>query len=237
MSNKEDLDNNKTDLLVSISKSTLGIIPVAGPFISELVGNIVPNQRIDRLTKYSKELNKRIESIECEKLESIKNNEYFIDLIEEGFYQASRALSNERREYIVSIIIKGINDEDIEFQESKLLMKVLEELNDIEIIWLRYYIDIRQNSDSVFRDTHKIILALIPAIMGSDKNTLQKSALQESYKIHLERLGLIRGRVIINRTTKIPKFDLYSGKPKISYTKTTRLGEMLLEQIGLIEGK
>lgn len=235
MINKENLDNNKTDLFVSISKSVLGITPAAGPFLSELVGNIVPNQRIDRLSKYVKILNKRIDSIESEKLECIKNDEHFIDLIEEGFYQASRALSNERRVYIVSIIINGINDEKIEFQESKLLMKILEELNDLEIIWLRYYIDPIMNSDSAFRDTHKKILAPIPAYIGSDKETLQKSALQNSYKTHLERLGLISGRIRIDKTTKVPEFNLHSGKPKISVTETTRLGKMLLEQIGLIE--
>ena len=35
-----------------------------------------------------------------------------MDLIEEGFVQASRSLSNERREYIANVVANGISDEE-----------------------------------------------------------------------------------------------------------------------------
>ena len=54
MTNEEELENNKTDLIISFSKSIVGVVPIAGPLLSELVGQVIPNQRIDRLTKYIK---------------------------------------------------------------------------------------------------------------------------------------------------------------------------------------
>ena len=91
---KDQLDNNKTDLLVSAAKSAVGVVPIAGSLLSELVGNLIPNQRIDRLSKYVKELDDRISKIPTEKINSLLNNDDFIDLIEEGFVQASRAITD-----------------------------------------------------------------------------------------------------------------------------------------------
>ena len=50
------LERNKTDLLTSAAKSVLGALPYGGPLLSELIGNLIPDQRIDRLAKYIIEL-------------------------------------------------------------------------------------------------------------------------------------------------------------------------------------
>ncbi len=62
-----------------------------------------------------------------------------IDLIEEGFVQASRSLSNERREYIANVVANGISDEEKNYADSKYILKLLGELNDQEVIWLRFF--------------------------------------------------------------------------------------------------
>lgn len=228
------LKNNRTDLLTSVAKSVGGTIPFAGPFVSELIGAIIPNQRIDRISKYLIELDKKINQLPTELLEQIKNNENFIDLVEEGFYQASRALSDERKKYIASIIYKSLTDEIIKIENSKFLMKLLAELNDVEIIWLRYYHDLSNNEDEVFYNKHKNILDRTIAVIGDNKETKQKEVLQNNYIKHLERLGLIKNNLRIDSKTKMPVFDRY-GQPIVKHSETTYLGDMLLEQIGLIE--
>ena len=50
--------------------------------------------------------------IDSNLLENAKQNELIMDLIEEGFVQASRSLSNERREYIANVVANGISDEE-----------------------------------------------------------------------------------------------------------------------------
>lgn len=235
MTTKDNLENNKNDLIVSAAKSVLGIVPIAGSLLSELVGNIIPNQRIDRLTKYVKELDEKLSKIPIEKLTPLLYNEDFVDLIEEGFVQASRAISEERRKYITSIVTSGITDKAIQFHESKYLLKTLQELNDIEIIWLRYYLVPTMDGDKEFRNKHKNILENIKTYIGVDSETLSKSAIQKSYKEHLERLELISHKIRFDRTKGVPEYDIFSGKPKTSYTEITTLGRLLLKQIGLIE--
>jgi len=234
MTKSKSLQVNKTDLIASIAKSTVGVVPFAGTLLSELVGTIIPNQRIDRLTKYVQELDNRLSKIQSEKINNLISNEEFVDLIEEGFVQASRAISDERRSYIVSIVTNGITNELISLNESKYLLKILEELNDIEIIWLRFYLDSIKGGDEEYREKHKNILTPVISYLGSDKETINKASIQKSYKEHLERLQLIKSKINFDVKTGLPVFDKSTGKPITSYTMITNLGELLLEQIGIL---
>ena len=233
MSRKKDLEANKTDFLTSAAKSTVGIIPGAGPFLSELIGMIIPNQRVDRLSKYVIELDNKLKKIQTEIKTGLRKNEDFIDLIEEVFIQASRARTDERRKYIASIIANGISDKQINFEESKYQLKILQELNDVEIIWLRSYLVPTTGGDKEFRNKHQKILAPVRPRLEDDQQTINKAAFQESYKEHLERLELISRDHRIDRKTGIPEFSKLTGKPLRSSTKITVLGKLLLDQIGI----
>jgi len=235
MTKKDNLDENKSDLIALVGKSIVGAVPFAGSLLSEIVGAIIPNQRVDRLIKYLRELENKISEIPTELIERLKTDDLFIDLVEEGFVQASRAITDERRAYIASIVAKGVTDETIELEDSKFLMKILQELNDVEIIWLRFYKVPTINGDKEFRKKHENVLNLARVFIGADKETLNKAALQDSYKKHLERLGLIKNHVRTDSKTNLPEFDRISGQPKVSYSKITQIGNMLLEQIGINE--
>lgn len=205
-----ELENNRTDLITSISKSVLGIIPILGSGLSELIGVLIPNQRIDRLTKYIKELEKKLDNLSSEKLKEFLKNEECIDLFEESFIQASRTLSDERRSQIASMVKNGLDETLIEYSTSKYMLKLLQELNDQEIIWLRYYLVQSPTDDKEFREKHKNILQQPEPFIGGEISLWEKKALTESFQNHLERLDLIRSK------------------------KITTLGKMLLTQIGLI---
>ena len=71
------------------------------------------------------------------------------------------------------------------------------------------------------------------ALSGAPESELDKASLQASYKEHLERLGLVRLRIKVDRKTGMPEFDKLSGKPRISRTDITHLGRMLLKEIGM----
>ncbi|MBD0825393.1 hypothetical protein ICJ85_15350 [Aestuariibaculum marinum] len=223
---------NKADIITSITKSVAGAVPFAGSLLSEIIENTIPNQRFDRLIKYVKELDERISRIPTDKFENLSTNPRSIDLIEESFYQASRALSSDRRSYIINIVINGISDDGLKQENAKVLLKILQELNDIEIIWLRYYLDPTVNGDKEFRKKHENVLKSIYPYIGADKETLNQSAIQKNYRTHLERLGLIVNKLEINRKTGQPEFERTTGLPKVRYTRITTLGEMLLENIG-----
>jgi len=231
----DDLEQDKTDALVATTKSVLGAVPFAGPLLSELVGKLIPNQRVDRLTKYVKELEARLSRIDREKIDNALSSEDGIDLFEEGFVQASRSLTDERRKYVANVVANGVDDETIEYSESKYLLKLLQELNEQEIIWLRFFMVPTIGGDEEFRKKHRNILDPVGAHLGSDERTIEKASLQDSYKEHLERIGLIRPHYRMNRNTGMPEFDKFSGKPSVSYRDLTPIGKMILKQIGFTE--
>lgn len=107
----------------------------------------------------------------------------------------------------------------------------MSELNDEEIIWLRFYLHPAIGGDEDFRNKHSKTLTLARSYMGASEEELNKSAIQDSYKEHLERLGLIYTKIDIDRKANMPNYDKFSGKPKGS-KYITRLGKMLLKEIG-----
>lgn len=197
------------------------------------MGNVIPNQRIERLTKYVRVLEKKIEDLEKEQLVEKLKNEECVDFLEESFVHASRAITQERIEYIANVVRNGLDEKLIEYTESKYLLKLLQELNEQEIIWLRFYLIPTIGGDTEFREKHKNILDSIQPHLGSDQDTIDKAAFQKNYKNHLERLGLISSNYQIDRNTKQPIYDKFTGKPKTAYSRTTTLGNLLLKQIGL----
>nr|WP_272907194.1 hypothetical protein [Pseudohongiella sp. O18] len=222
-------------MIAAAGKSIAGAIPVAGPLLSELIDYLIPDQRIDRLARYISELESKLSHISEEIVRETLKSEENISLAEDGFIHASRAISKERTSYIASIVANGLSDAEIEAHRQKYLLNLLSEINDEEIIWLRMYLHPEISGDHEFREKHKVILAPASASMDASEKELDKYALQESYKDHLERLGLVRPNIRVDRTTKIPEFDSRTGKPKKSSTDITHLGRMLLREIGLVD--
>jgi len=141
--------------------------------------------------------------------------------------------SEERREYIASLIANSLSREEIEFQESKHLLRILGEINDIEVIWLRFYLDPMRGGDEDFRNKHNGILSPVSASMGMPQSAHDKNALQKSYKDHLAQLGLLRKHYKVDRLSKLPEYD-YNGAMKVQRHSITTLGRLLIKEIGLL---
>jgi len=229
-----DLESNGNDIKASLAKSVLGAVPLVGPFLSEVVGTVIPNQRVDRLGKFIQEVDKRLSRFEESYLNELIQDDECVDLIEESFFSASRGVSDERREYIASMLENGLSEDRIGFAESKHLLKILNELNDIEILWLRFFHRPTIGGDEEFRKKHEDVFKHVVVYVGADEETIRKGALQESYKEHIERLGLVKAHVNFDRTSGLPEYDKFTGKPKVNYRDTSTLGNTLLEYIGLI---
>ncbi len=223
------------DYVTSAAKSILGVVPFAGSLLTELAGTLIPNQRIDRLTKFAEALEVKLLKMEEEYVCGQLGDEYFTDLLEEGLRQAARSVSDERREYIASVIANSLSSEDIEYIESNHLLKILGEVNDLEIIWLRSYLVRTMGGDGDYREKHQDVLKPIAAVMGSEQGVLDKKALQDSYKEHLSRLGLLKPSYRIDSKTRLPEYDS-SGRMKVSGYELTSLGRLLLRHTGITAG-
>ena len=166
--------------------------PHRRPIPLEVAGVIIPNQRTDRLAKFAQQLAERLGDVEEDLLKSQLTDENFTELVEESIRQASRSTSDERRDYIASMLANGINREDVDYIETKHLLKVLGEINDIEVVWLcAYYEWSWGGRDSEFLQTHAETLTPVSATSSSTPQELDKAAMQDSYMLHMERLGLL----------------------------------------------
>jgi len=225
------LQPNKTDLMVAISKGVLGTIPVVGPLVAEVVGTLIPNQRLDRIQRFLEKLEERVKELDWERVEKEFRKPEFIDLLEDGFYQAARALSEERLEYIANLIARGISKEDAEYIRFKKMLSVLSSLNDIEVLFLIMYGRL-EIGDRTFLDQHEDVLSPSVATFGSSEEEQEAAFIQESYKARLVELGLLRPRFTRTRKGELPEFDDKTGMLKASGYELTPLGRMLLKYIG-----
>lgn len=228
---KNNLDIKRNDLIASGLKSTLGAIPYLGPFISEIVGSVIPNQRIDRIASLLKALEAKIDPEEKAKVDARILEEKSVDLMEDGFLQAARALSEERIDYIASLLKNSLTDEDLEQIAYKKLLSILSELNDAEVLLLKFHT--RQTTwgwVEKFRSKHPGVLS-DPMYLRTSQKEVEKHAICEAYTINLSRLGLIKS--MFNRPWKdeLPELDEQTGMMKSSGYYITDLGRLLLRSI------
>src|SRR5204862_134904 len=92
-----ELEIKSVDIAVSAMNSAVGALPIIGSFMIELVGITIPNQRFDRLIKFSTQLEAKLGKLDNSILKLALHNENFTDLMEESLKQAIRSLSDERR--------------------------------------------------------------------------------------------------------------------------------------------
>src|SRR5436309_9927194 len=108
-----------SDYVASAVRALLGAAPFVGSLLTELAGVIIPNQRIDRVVKFAQVLEGKLSHLEQNLVRSQVTNEHFSDLMEEGLRQAAQSLTDERREYIASLIGTSLSSEQVAYIESK----------------------------------------------------------------------------------------------------------------------
>jgi hypothetical protein len=226
---------SKTDLTVSGIKGVLGTIPIVGPLLAEVVGVFIPNQRVDRIAKFAHELGERLKELDQHVLGARLASPGYVDLLEDGFWQAARAVTEERIKHIASVVSNGLSGEEKDLIQVKKLLWLLAELNDAEVIVLRSHL-FGQNQDPEFSRRHAAVLYAPAATVGMPaevlNEALDKGALVESFRQHLQRLGLVRPVFIVHHD-EIPEFDRETGMIRAIYHDITHLGKMLLRYIDL----
>ena len=228
--------NNKTDIAVSISKGIAGALPFIGPMIAEVIGTLIPSQRIDRLEAFLKVLDEKVEHLGRDRVREAFADPQFVDLLEDGMYQAARALSHERLEYIASLLKNSITDEELEHLEAKKLLSLLGEMNDAEVVILRAYAFHHElDPDPEFRKRHENVLQIRATHADSTRREMDEETIYNSFRNGLVNMGLIQPRYKRPRKGELPEFDDKTGRIKAQGYDITRSGRLLLRQIDMIE--
>ena len=226
------MNTKKTDIATIIGKGALGAIPFFGPLMAEVLGAIVPNQRIERIESFLKLLESKISEEDKEKIQKKIAYPGFVDLVEDSLIQVSRALSEKRKEYISALLKNGLTDDELEHIEYKRLLFILGELNDIEVLILKSHTMHGVGSDyREFLETHKNALTPPRAHPGSPQELIDKDAIHQSYRSHLVNLGLLQARFKTPKRGELPEFDDKTGMLKRQSYNSTELGRLLLRSI------
>ncbi|HAI29617.1 MULTISPECIES: hypothetical protein [unclassified Thalassospira] len=137
---KEDqhptLGDTQRSKVLRVGASVLGTVPVIGPPIQTVLTELIPNVRADRIEAYIRYLQDQIDEL---KLKLALEKPEGLDLFEEGIWQSARAISDDRKKYIAELVAKGLQETGLEQQETRHFMRILEQLDDRQIILLAEY--------------------------------------------------------------------------------------------------
>jgi hypothetical protein len=226
------MNTQRSDIVAMLGKGIIGTVPFIGPLAAEIIGAVIPNQRIDRIESLLRLLEAKIGDEYKEKVKEQISKSESVDLIEDAFIQASRALSEERKEYIASLLKNSLTDEALRQIEYKRLLLVLGEINDLEVLFLKSY-SLRQGDSAycAFWEKHEKVLTPPTAHLGSSQEEIDRYTVYKSHKDHLVRLGLLNSRYSKPRNGEIPEFDEKTGMIKSNGFEITSLGRLLLRSI------
>lgn len=224
-----DFGDNANDKTVAVLKSVAGLVPWAGTALGEIISQIIPNQRIERLEKYLQHLALQLNQMQIpnvqDKIKSAEN----VDFFEDGAYLAARALSDERMKYIANCVANGIAKDQLDKTREKRVLRLLQDLDDEEILLLNGYCGQTKEAKNVFTE-----LRPEPTCIGSSTEVISEETLFEKGIANLEKLGLIETHYPFAKKGEPLKFDSF-GKIQKGQKKITWLGRILLKNIGLIE--
>jgi hypothetical protein len=223
-------ESAQSEIANAFLRSLASYVPSIGPFLAQVIGVVIPNQKMDRLVAFAKVLGDRIKYLEDDIVKLRMETPEFTDLLEDGLVQASRALTDERRQYIAALLTTCITSEALAHLEEKKLLWLLGELNDAEVLTLKFF-SLSLGEKQGFATLHKELFAPLDVSFGAPELNVDKGALRNSYRNRLLELGLLEPAYKKPETGKVPEFDVKTGRLKATDLRVTRLGKLLLRYV------
>lgn len=223
----DDLDENGMDALAATGRALSGLVPMFGGVVGELLTKFVPNQRTERIVRYVRGLEARLEKLEADADEILSDPEN-VDLVEEGGFQAARATTDRRIDAIVTIVANGLTAEDADVVRRKRLVRLLRQIDDDELVLLNAYGQSYGGDGSVWNTVQRPD----PAHLGSSISQIDAEKLYDAGREHLLRLGLLKKNYRKPPRGQSPAFDAQKGDYEHS-VEVSYLGRLLLRHLGM----
>jgi hypothetical protein len=216
---KPNLDTNATDVAAAAARAIAGACPFIGGVVAEAVNQVIPNQKLERAVEFLRYLDARVAELEenlsraAERLQSAHG----LDLFEEGVIQATRALTEERREQIANLLARSLTQKALKYSESKKLLNLLRELTDPELLFLVFYAEplhMQSNYHRELTQKHPEILRPASRTVGIPQDEIDRGALRDSYLNTLVRMGLLQQNAAQHSLSPLGRLLLsYIGPP------------------------
>ena len=225
----DDLETNTKDRLVAAARGALSAVPFAGGLLGELITEIIPGQRQDRIVAYIRQLETRISAMEAGVASAALAHPEKIDLIERGGLQAARTTSPERISRIVEIVARGLESSEADIIRRKRIINLLGEIDDDEAAILTAYGRSYAGGD---RDAfHEINRPDTPSF-SAGRELIEQNKLYDLGVDHLLRLNLLERQFRSPKKGDMPEFDTKTGGLK-GTVQISYLGRMLLREMGI----
>lgn len=223
----DELDEDDQDALAATGRALAGLVPMFGGVVGELITKVVPAQRTDRVVRYVRDLNARLNAIETDIAALLAEPEN-VDLIEEGGFQAARATTPERIDMIATLVANGLGAEDSDLVRRKRLARLLGQLDDDEIVLLNAYGQSYGGGHGAWDTVNRPD----PAHIGSDRSQIDAEKLFDAGREHLLRLGLLHKNYRNPPRGQAPVFDTRKGDYEHS-VEVSYLGRLLLRHLNM----
>jgi hypothetical protein len=214
------LGNTMADRTAALARSLAGSAPIAGPFLAELITAIIPNQRLDRVEAFLFLLAAELDRLGASPKATLEAS---IPLVEEGIAQATRAFTDERRQFLARCVAHGIAADELgKLQELKIL-RILGELGDDDLLLLD------ANNERNGWTKLEAIRPPFASLSASDEVHVRHELYRASYR-KLEALGLLNFSMSKGEYD-MPQYD-HDGQLK-GHHYVSSLGRMVLQRVGL----
>jgi hypothetical protein len=212
-------------------RAVVSAAPLVGGLLTEIVTELIPNQRLDRVEKFVLALAEEVQHAGTERcLPSSEGPQ--LELVEYGLRAASMTSSASKINYLAKCAAKGLTNDERDAIRAQRILKILSELDPEELIVLLYNTKRTIAAAQEFRKLHPAIFDIPLLLYGSDQDARKRNAEYQAAERHLISLGLLSEDI---------KFDSKTGAAKLTVSKAekdiqlTIVGSLVLYHAGLVE--
>ncbi|HPE14946.1 MAG TPA: hypothetical protein PLT65_03845 [Bacilli bacterium] len=222
---EKNLKTNKMDIVVSATSATLGLIPYVGGFLSEIIQNVIPNQRQDRIVKFITSLNEELEQMKIsqEELKEKYLNLRYCNFTYSCFRYVCNEVYDEKINYYKHLLLDAISKDESNLIHLERILNILSKLDYYEIQYLRFYSDCNLGGTEIMNDVvNKIGFNILQPsyYMGMQQDKMDEETYKQITLNNLCNEGLLAREIKISGRTE-----------RYSY-KITTLGRLILRKIG-----
>ncbi len=215
------LGSNYSDKSAAIARAFAGSVPVAGPFLAELITAIIPNQRLERVEEFLRMLARELERLSASgKVTEAAN----VPLVEEGLSQSARAFTSVRKEFLARCVAHGVSADDADKLQELRILQILGSLGDEDILLLDAMNE---------RGDWRKLKALQPKqlhVNASDDERARLEIFNATFP-RLVSIGVLSRSAYVDEAPK----DYHLGTSLEDTHFVSALGRLVLRRIGLFE--
>lgn len=200
---KERIDPNKNDFLVNAAKSLVGSLDFFPSWLQAMIDTAIDecytDNELNRLRTFVKEFYGAFTELQ-DQVDG-QTLALYQPMLADASHQAKRAATDERIEHLARLLASCISADDMELYRKEKLVEIFGQLNDAELILLRfYYLDYYVGPDESlnFAEQHENII-YVPSLAiarkageEEEQQAMEQRDWRLCYDNNLARFGLIR---------------------------------------------